>query len=51
VENDGGDVFEADLSAGVLRWWRNGDLLNECSVPEQMKDKTTFLYISLFLVY
>lgn len=24
---------EADLMKGVLRWWKNGDILNECGVP------------------
>jgi hypothetical protein len=42
-----GDVVEAEaeLGAGVLRWWRNGALLKESAVPQQMKGKTAFLSI------
>jgi hypothetical protein len=46
-----GDVLEAEaeLGAGVLRWWRNGALLKESAVPQQMKGKTAFL--SLLMPY
>jgi hypothetical protein len=32
-ESGEGDVVEAELGAGLLRWWRNGALLKEIAVP------------------
>jgi hypothetical protein len=45
-----GDVVEAEaeLGAGVLRWWRNGALLKESAVPQQMKGKTAFLSLIMY---
>jgi hypothetical protein len=47
VESRVDDVVEAEanLGAGVLRWWRNGALLKESAIPQQMKGKTAFLSI------
>jgi hypothetical protein len=49
VKSGEGDVVEAELRAGVLRWWRNGALLKESAVPQQMKGKAA--YISLIMHY
>jgi hypothetical protein len=51
VKSGEGDVVEAEaeLGTGVLRWWRNGALLKESAVPQQMKGKTAFL--SLLMLY
>jgi hypothetical protein len=51
VASGAGDVVEAEaeLGAGVLRWWRNGALLKESAVPQQMKGKTA--YISIIMHY
>jgi hypothetical protein len=51
VKSEEGDVLEAeaDLGAGLLRWWRNGALLKESAVPQKMKGKTAFL--SLITLY
>jgi hypothetical protein len=32
-----------------VRWWRNGALLKESAVPQQMKGKTA--YISIIMHY
>ena len=45
-----GDVIicEADLAVGVLRWKCNGNLIQQCTMPPQMKDKT--LYLSILML-
>jgi hypothetical protein len=45
-----GDVVEceADLSAGVLRWFKNGALLKECKTPQSMQGKPAYLSIVMF---
>jgi hypothetical protein len=50
VASGAGDVVEAEaeLGAGVLRWWRNGALLKESAVPQQMKGKTAFLSLLMY---
>jgi hypothetical protein len=50
VASGAGDVVEAEaeLGTGLLRWWRNGELLKECALPQHMKGKTAFLSLSMF---
>jgi hypothetical protein len=47
-----GDALEceAELGVGMLRWWKNGNLIKECVVPQQMKGKTVFLSMLMYNV-
>lgn len=39
---------EADLKMGVLRWWKNGSVLKECILPQQMNEKCCYLSVIMF---
>jgi hypothetical protein len=39
---------EADLANGLLRWWKNSNLIKECAVPLQMKGKNVFYSLLMF---